>query len=86
MNRYKLTALIGEEIEIYNIDDNTREIIYSDLNEKYYLRCIIRDDINFDIHINFKSEMSIKEIVEILSSKDKIIVKMFIDIIKNQKL
>ena len=86
MNKYKLTTLISDPIKIININNNIPYKISLSEGRLYYLRKLIRDDHYQGKIIEFKSELSIEEISEILNSEDIIITKMFIDMIKNTKI
>lgn len=86
MNRYKLTAQFSEHINL--IDLNTKKeyriLLYIDRRE--YFRKIIRTGKHIgEMFIDFKSELSSEKIIEILTSEDKVIINMFLDIIKNKK-
>lgn len=86
MNKYKLTALISDSITIINIDNNIPHKIPLSEGKLYDLRKMIRHDPIVSTIIKFESKFSIEEIIEILKSDDITITKMFIDVIKSNRV
>lgn len=85
MNKYKLSALLTEAIQLKQ-DFNIPKFLNLSEEKLYNLRRKIREDLYTDRIIEFESEMSMQEIIEILQSEDSTVIDMFIKVIKNNEI
>lgn len=85
MNKYKLSALFTEAIQLKQ-DFNIPKFLNLSEEKLYNLRRKIREDLYKDRIIEFESEMSMQEIIEILQSEDSTVIDMFIKVIKNNEI
>lgn len=85
MNKYKLSALLTEAIQLKQ-DFNIPKFLNLSEEKLYNLRRKIREDLYTDRIIEFESEMSMQEIIEILQSEDSTVIDVFIKVIKNNEI